>query len=291
MYKNGKPNYNEITFTDEELEDIKRMYNNNISSVKIGKKYNVSHKAILKALRRMNVEIVQAKSRRVYQLDESYFDIIDTEHKAYVLGFLYSDGSLNSDKQTVSLSLQEGDMWILEQIRKELKSTKPLEFLDYSNKHTFGYSYKNQYRLLLFSKHICNELIKKGVVQNKSLKISFPTFLPDNLVSHFIRGVYDGDGSIYRQIKSPKNHAVTVTITATESFCISLQQICKEKLNINAGIYDASCHNGITKVFMLSGRNVCKTFLDWIYQDSTMHLPRKYQRYIEYYTENNSLLA
>lgn len=291
MYKNGKPNYNEVVFTEEELNDIVDMYLNGMSSVKIGKKYNVGHKCILKALRKRNIKIDPTRFTRKYSIDESFFDIIDTEQKAYILGFLYSDGSINLSKGTIALSLQEEDKAILEQIRNELHSKKPLEYINNSNKHDFGYSYKNQYRLLVFNTHICKELENKGVIQNKSLKITFPNWLREDLIPHFVRGVYDGDGSIYRSIKSEKNHAIMVTITATENFCMSLRKICNETIGIDPKIYDASCHNGITKVFTISGRNIAKTFLDWIYEDATIYMERKYKRYLDYYNKDNSLTA
>lgn len=291
MYSYRKPNYNETVFTAEELEDIKSMYLSKISSVKIGKKYNVGHKVILKALRSLGVEISQKKMVRKYDLNECYFKTIDTPEKAYILGFLYSDGSVSPSKSAVSLALQESDVAILEQIRSEIGSARPLEFLDYSQKNDFGYHYLNQYRLVVYSAEMCSDLIDKGVVPSKSLKITFPEWMPSELVPHFVRGVYDGDGSIYRQIKSVSNQAVTVTITATENFCQSLKTICKDALGVKAGIYDASCHNGVTKVFTLSGRWVSKKFLDWIYKDATMYLQRKYDRYVEYYDINSPLSA
>lgn len=142
-YKNGKEVYNKKIFTLEELKDIKESYIKGESSVSIGKRYGISHKPILRELHNMGVDVDQKKSVRKYQLDEHYFDSIDTPNKAYILGFLHSDGSNFPDKSTISLSLQEEDIDILERIRKELKSEKPLEFLDYSNKHDFGYTYKN----------------------------------------------------------------------------------------------------------------------------------------------------
>lgn len=290
-YKNGKEVYNKIIFTDEELKDIKESYLNGESSVKIGKRYNTNHKPILRELHNMGIEVSQKKFVRKYNLDESYFDIIDTPNKAYIMGLLHSDGTNNISKSTISISLQEEDRDILEAIRLEVKSEKPLEFIDYSNKHDFGYSYKNQYRLNLFSSHMCKELNKKGVIPNKSLLIGFPYWLDESLISHYVRGVYDGDGSIYRGYKNKNNIPITVTITATEDFCIGLKNICKNVLGISAGIYDASCHNGITKVFTLSGRNISKVFLDWIYKDSDLFLQRKYNRYCDYYNINNSLLV
>lgn len=290
-YKNGKEVYNKIIFNEEQLKDIKESYLNGESSVSIGKRYNTNHKPILRELHNMGVEVSQSKMVRKYKLNESYFDNIDTSNKAYIMGFLHSDGSNNINKSTISLSLQEKDKEILEQIREEIGSTKPLEYLDYSAKHDFGYSYKNQYRLNVFSKHMCEELNNKGITPNKSLNIGFPNWLPEDLISHYVRGVFDGDGSIYQSFRNDNNKPITLTITATESFCEELKKVCKQILNINAGIYDASCHNGVTKVFTISGRNIAKKFLDWIYKDADLYLQRKYDRYCKYYNINNSLSA
>lgn len=41
------------------------------------------------------------------------------------------------------------------------------------------------------------DLSKHGCVPNKSLILKFPTTLPNELVNDFIRGYFDGDGSVY----------------------------------------------------------------------------------------------
>ena len=291
MYSNGKPNYNEIIFSDKEVEEIVDLYlNQKMSSVKIGKLYNVSYRTILRLLHRNDIVVDQKRFVRHYDLNEHYFDTIDNQDKAYILGLLYADGSNSISKSTVSISLQEEDVEILELIRNMVDSSKPLEYLDYSNKHDFGYNYKNQYRLLLFSKHMCSTLQQIGMVANKSLKLEFPN-IDESLYSHFIRGYFDGDGSLVQQIKNDNNHPVLVTITSTKKFCNTINKIIKENLNIKGCITDASCKNGITKVLSISGRNVCKTFLDWIYKDANLYLKRKYKRYLDYYNINNSLSA
>lgn len=289
--KNGKPNYNEIIFTENEIKDIIDSYvNRNESSVKISKKYNVNYKVILKVLHNNNINVDQKKIVRKYNLDEHYFDVIDTQDKAYILGLLYADGSNNISKSTISISLQEEDKKILEEIKSIINSEKPLEYIDYSNKNDFGYHYKNQYRLSLFSSYMCKVLQKIGMIPNKSLKLIFPN-IDKSLYKHFIRGYFDGDGSIVQQIRNDNNHPVLVTITSTKSFCNTISDIIKNELNINSCITDASCKNGITKVLSISGRNVCKTFLDWIYDDANLFLERKYNRYLDYYNINNSLSA
>lgn len=270
---------------DIEKDYICENYLKGASSVTLAKHYGINHHAIAIVLEERGIQRDRTLSTRKYSVDEHYFDVIDTSEKAYVLGLLYADGSNNESKQTISISLQEEDRELLEKVRKELKSEKPLEFLDYSNKHDFGYTYKNQYRLLVFSKHMCNELHKKGMVSNKSLILEFPEWLDPDLYSHFIRGYFDGDGSVGRYGKR-----VMVNITSTNNFCEAIKEIC-ENIGINSKIYEAGCHNGVTKYLSIARKKDVKKFLDWIYNDATIYLERKYKRYIEYYNMDNALSA
>lgn len=187
------------------------------------------------------------------------------------------------------MTLEESDFQDLERIRFEIGSDHPLEFIDYSDKHDFGYTYKNQYRLLLFSTHMCKTLESIGMVPNKSLVADFPT-LPSELVRHFVRGLFDGDGSVYRyKYKNRNSYQHTLTITSTLSLCEKLVNVVESALDINCHIYDASNHNGITKVFTISGKNQIKKFMDWIYDGSDLKLQRKYDRYIQYFYSDENI--
>ena len=272
-------NYKKYLFTDEQKQLICDLYQECGSTVTIGKMFGVNHHTIAKILKEFKIECT-GKSRRRYGLNENYFDDIDTPNKAYILGFLYADGSNNRDKSTISMSLEENDFKILDAIRNEIGSEKPLEYLDYSCKHDFGYTYKNQYRLLMFSSHMCDILTKHGMMPNKSLKLEFPKWLNKDLYRHFIRGYFDGDGSVSR---GKKRTNFVLTITSTYNFCNDLVDIVHKEIGVNGHIYDASNHNGITKVFATSGASQTKKFLDWIYDDAELFLQRKYDRYVDYF--------
>ncbi len=273
------PRYNEIILTEEQKQQIIKLYTvDKLSTVKIGKIIGVNRKKVAKVLEENNIARV-GNGRRKYSLNETYFDTIDTPNKAYILGFLYADGYNSLDKQTISLSLQEEDKMILEAMRNELNSEKTLEFIDYSNKHDFGYTYKNQYRLIFFSAHMCNSLNSIGMTQNKSLTLEFPAIDP-SLYSHFIRGYFDGDGSVCFSAKTGNS---IVTITSTNSFCEKIKSIISSTLNIHVGVYDASNKNSITKVASISGTNQVKVFLDYIYNDAELYLERKYKKYEQKY--------
>lgn len=287
-------NYKKYIFSEEQKNLVVKLYEELGSSVDVGKMFNVGHKVITRILEEKGIKRTAAKKRQ-YKINENYFDNIDTPNKAYILGFLYADGCNNKSKGTISMSLEEGDKNILEQIRHEINSERPLEFIDYSSKHDFGYVYQNQYRLLMFSMYMCKTLENIGMVPNKSLVVKFPT-LQNELVRHFIRGLFDGDGSVYRrQYENRSSYQHTLTITSTLSLCEQLVDIVENELNINCHIYDASNHNGITKVFTISGKNQIKKFMDWIYDESDLKLQRKYERYIQYFYSdeniNNTLTA
>lgn len=269
-----------IIFSKEQTNNIIDMYvNQKLSTVTIGKKLGYDYRTITKLLEENSIERV-GNGRRKYYLNESYFDNIDTPNKAYILGFFLADGNINPSKQTISMSLQEEDFEVLEKIRNEIGSGKELEYLDYSNKHDFGYTYKNQYRLLMFSRHMCDSLQTHGMIPNKSLKLEFPN-IDKSLYRHLIRGYFDGDGSVYQYIKNENNKPIRLTITSTDSFCEKIKEIAEQELGIYCGIYDASNKNGVTKVLSLSTESSIK-FMDWMYEYADLYMQRKYNRYIQY---------
>ena len=115
-----KLRYNEIYISPEDKEKIKNLYLAGSATVKMGQLFGCSHKKVARVLEGLCIPRTGG-GRRKYQLDECYFDEIDTPNKAYILGFLCADGTNNRDKGTVSMTLEEGDFDILEKIRKEIK--------------------------------------------------------------------------------------------------------------------------------------------------------------------------
>lgn len=91
-----------------------------------------------------------------------------------------------------------------------------------------------------------------------------------------VRGMWDGDGTfgIY-------NNNATMSLTATKMFCESLQKYLLDNLNIKSSIYDACCHNGITKVFSINSNADKLKFLNWMYTDAELFLERKYNKYLQ----------
>ena len=119
-----------------------------------------------------------------------YFSEIDTEEKAYWLGFLYADGSIDKRGVLRVELISEGKQH-LEKFAKAIKYTGSVIGPYFRNK------IKNPiYKIDLSNPRFGKDLQNKGVIQNKTFFVQFPKWLKTELVRHFIRGIFDGDGTI-----------------------------------------------------------------------------------------------
>lgn len=218
-----------------------------------------------------------------YKFDTSFFDKIDTEEKAYILGILYADGYNSESRGNVSISLTQNDREILEKINNCLESNRPIrtQIVKSSLYNTQPYC-----ELTFYNKHFSERLAIIGCPQKKSHILKFPSFsiVPEYLIHHFIRGYFDGDGSV-SFINKNKNSNIKIavaSITSTEDFCLWIKGYCEEILKINTYL---SCRfpqrNNNTKTLQFGGIRQVKEFLDFIYKDATIYLERKFNKYLE----------
>lgn len=209
---------------------------------------------------------------KIYTLNENYFDIIDTEEKAYFLGFLYADGNHFTKRNRITIGLQEKDKHILENFNKLINSNRPLFLRDKEiiNKSSRFKNCQNQYYLIINNKHMSQSLLKLGLFNNKTFILEFPTKeqVPEYLQNHFIRGYFDGDGCVEKQGAS---------FIGTFNFCKSICDLVKNKFNINFYIrYKGNYPISEAAIKSKSAR----IFLKWLYENSSIYLYRKYEKYL-----------
>lgn len=231
---------------------------------------------------KIHVENDSCLTKQKFTINQNYFEKIDTEDKAYFLGLLYADGTISGGlrRYTIDISLQESDFLILEKFRDCLCSNKPLT-KRIKNKP----NHKNMIRLTITNKKLHKDIINLGCVPKKSLILKFPTEnqVPNHLLRHFIRGYFDGDGSIYRN----KQKNVSIDIYSSLVFNSEVQNVVAKELKIyNIKLFPRKSSHNSGGSFRLHGTNA-KCFLDWIYKDAIVYLQRKYNRYVEYYKYNN----
>jgi hypothetical protein len=206
---------------------------------------------------------------RKNNFDQSYFDVIDTEDKAYFLGLLFADGNVYMKRNRVQITLANEDSYILDKFSQCINSSAKL----YLDKKIYS-------KLILDSKTLCQSLIKLGCIERKSLTLKFPSEeqVPKHLLHHFIRGYFDGDGHISKDKKlvNPYYH---INITSSEGFIQSLKDKLIENGIIPAGTYKRYKDKEVSAHTMMVKSKSAKVFLDYLYKDSTIFLTRKHKVY------------
>ena len=201
---------------------------------------------------------------RTYEIDDTIFEKIDTQEKAYILGFLYADGCVNSKISQVRLKLQERDKQVLDDICKYLNYKKPLCY--YSDGKFSNLS------IIICNRIIYENLIGHGLTPKKSFTCVYPN-LDINLDRHFIRGYFDGDGSIY-----VSDRYAEVKILGSTAFCESMKSIL-ELSNIKSYMdHDKRVKEGVDNLRIRDIKSIIN-FYYYMYSNSNIKLNRKYDRY------------
>ena len=205
--------------------------------------------------------------KRINNFNDDYFEVIDTEEKAYFLGLLFADGNVYLKRHRVQLTLANEDAYIIQKFADCIGYTGKL----YIDKEKYS-------KLILPSKKMCNDLISLGCTANKSLTLKFPTGVPDNLLHHFVRGYFDGDGHISKDKKlvNPYYH---INITSTYEFILTLKDILL-KNGVNTGKINKRYKNKEVSAHTVYVHNKsAKSFVDYIYSQATVYLTRKQKVY------------
>jgi intein/homing endonuclease len=207
-----------------------------------------------------------------YAIDELSFAEIKDEASAYFLGFLYADGSIghyNGD-YSIRIELQDQDRKILEDFRDFVKSNRPI-----SDSYKKG---KKYCAMRISNKTIYTHLTNKGIMPRKTFTISFPSedIVPKHLLSHFIRGYFDGDGCI--TCSKNKQSSISFTITSNLHFLEGLQEFLINELGFSKTKITATKSIGIGTL-VYSGSLNAKKFYNFIYQDAKFYLTRKFEKF------------
>lgn len=262
-------NYLEL---EEHFSEIEKMYlKDNLTPSQIGEKFNSKRYQINYLLEKHGIQKSISKAKRKYTLNENYFDEIDAPNKAYILGFLYADGYNNRINNSVVLSLSKEDREILEKISKEVGSNKPLFESDCVNKDDG--TERHMLILTMASKHMCEALEKWGLTQNKTFTITFPNFLREDLIPHFVRGYFDGDGCACSTSDKGRPR-FQITLMSSTQFCNGLVDYL-ETQNIHFHINQPLRKSEKNKIVRSGNNKELPKFINLIYKDADLYLNRK----------------
>lgn len=249
------------------------------SLTKIGTKYNLDRHVISRRLKELGHEVINHQNK--VKFDNTVFDSIDSEEKAYWLGFIFADGYIGSQKEgeksnyDFELSLKGSDKEHLEKFNK---------FMKHENKNhvkigkTFcGEIECERCRWIISDRHLWETLNSYGCTPQKSLTLQFPKeliFKNPSLIKHFIRGYWDGDGCIsFRD----KEHLIPhISVLGTENF---LEGIKNNIIELNNSPLNFNNSSNITLV-LSAEREKAFRILYYLYENSSIYLNRKYERYL-----------
>lgn len=249
--------------------------------ISIAKECGVGREEIRLALRKLNIETnyetVRQGSKK-HDYDESVFDVIDTEEKAYWAGFIMGDGQIEEFKRPRS----DGSIYLNYRLNINLKYSdinhlqKFLDFLKCTTKKIKKVNVKMPSgniaevgHIRISSRPLSLALIDKGIIPRKSLNEPEPSGIPNHLIRHFIRGLLDADGMI--------SDAEKTTPSATICDGKVLMKWVQKQYPYLSLKKDNQC-NGLY-ILRTKKENVLN-FLNSLYENSTIYLERKYQRYL-----------
>ncbi len=242
-------------------------YKNGEKIADIAKELNVSHCTVCNYIHEAGLEI----KIRDYPIDENMFDNIDCEWKAYFLGLLFADGNVRKNYLAFVISLTEKDKYILDYFSNKIFGFIKLDYrgcIKIYGKNNKEYISKPSFRLTVCSKKLCYKLKEYGCEPKKSLILEWPKNIPDNMIHHFIRGYFDGDGHISKEGK-------VFTIVSSDKFCEDFSKFLKNELDIDGRIVKA----GKVSRFMFYRQDKMQKIKEFMYKDATIFLQRKRDRF------------
>ena len=262
--------------------DVVANFASKMSDTDAAKKLNISTVAFYNARKKFNLlsffeqtGFRKKKTGEIYSFhsyDERYFEKIDTEGKAYFLGLLATDGNISPRLTAARIALKEEDCSILEKFRNELGPDAPELRTKIST--ICGKKALPQKALVLSRVAMVKDLMKLGILPNKSKTLEITTTLQEHLIPHFLRGAWDGDGSV-----TERRFKIT---TASIKFATQLQTLIKLISNVELSIKSEITKTG-SYLFNLPGYKKDAKVIQAIYQNSDFVIERKFKNYVQFW--------
>jgi intein/homing endonuclease len=266
--RKGSKTHNQFThpWTKKEIEFIRKNLHK-MTYKEMGKTINRTPTAIQSKVRHLPFK----KKVKKYPINKDFFQKW-TQEMAYILGFIAADGNISKHGRAHMIQLASDDKDIIYKIRKAIKSKASI----LQRKRCNG---KISYQLRFSDQTIFNDLLRLNITTRKSQNIT-PPEIPSKYVRHYLRGFFDGDGTVYSTKKAP---LVTTWYTASEpmaKFIFShITKVCPE---FKGRILITPTPTGTSKYYSIT---LCKRdsriMFQYLYKNASIYLDRKYKKYLE----------
>ena len=210
--------------------------------------------------------------------NRNFFDVIDTEEKAYFLGILYSDGCILPKEHKIQLHMCDLD--VLEKFKKALDHPGNILY-----PKRYSETRKQSYKFQVFGKEMVKALVGHGCTPRKSNTLEAPKTVPSELIRHFIRGYFDGDGCISLHTRSRGTKEVSVSVAGTKS----VMSFIRDNLIINdikCGVPTKHKFGEVAHYFDIYKNSVID-FAQYLYNNSSVWMDRKYDKFVNLASETH----
>lgn len=219
--------------------------------------------AIMAQGERLGIKRKRDKPR--LRVDENYFKKWSA-NMSYLLGFILADGCIiqgtyRGYSDSLKFGVQSRDKDILEKIKSELKAEHKLSPI------------KNAVHLCITSQEIVNDLKKIGIIYRKSLNEIIPK-VPPKYTKDFIRGIVDGDGSLWID----NRNYPTLSVSGGENTLRFIRDHFFTKFKLYSKLSRRTYSEDVKKyLYQISYRsNSAKKLIEYLYADAELYLNRKY---------------
>lgn len=244
-------------------EQVENMYKELKSTSKMSDVMNCSKQTVIRLMDLYSIKRNIKIGNKKHFFNESYFEVIDTEEKAYWLGFIMADGCVyigTGNTKRLQINLKYDDVSHLNKFQKAIGSDYSIQRKRVSNSSVAI--------LKINSTKMCNDLVSLGVIERKSIICKFPKIDRD-LERHFIRGYFDGDGHVALNICDRVRKEFS--IVGGDEMITSIGK----KLNINK----YSKKNSKVKIIAATSKKDLIYIHEYLYKDSTIYMNRKKKTY------------
>lgn len=260
-------------------------YINDLASLKdLSKKYNLSASAIRNFLKKNKIDIRSAsessvivrEKKRKYTYDACFFKNQNAT-MAYIAGFIAADGSIAKKTNRIKITLSKIDVEFLEKIKELLKFSGNVKTAINSS----GFEIAT---LEIYSKEYKQDLSKLNIVPNKTFVFKISNNLEKQYWIDFIRGYWDGDGTICTAGKSIRSSLCS----ANKEFLEQVLEFFEKEYKIpKVNIY---VRKGITPLyyFQYSKNSTKKLFKAFYSSKHDIYLKRKFEKFKELCIENKT---
>lgn len=254
----------------QDKAEMQKLYDQYGSGNAIAKAIGIDPKTAYTWIAKHGITTKGTQGARKHHYNYRYFDHIDTEEKAYWLGFLLADGCVyqgsGGNSHRLQINLQGADYHHLEKFQEAIGSSYKIQ-----RKTVKG---SDVAILKVNSTQMCEDLMKHGVVPRKTLVGVFPD-VEELLYHHLIRGFFDGDGSF----TTSRSGSVHIKFAGGRDMLTQVQTFFA-KHSVPAHFYDISYSKAVS--LETGGRHQVKRALDAMYHDATVYLDRKFDKYQSY---------